>query len=128
MDMSTDLGQRLKAARTVRGLSLDAVGREAKVSQGYLHKLEAGRVANPSPRVLQRLSAVLDIPYRDLMDLAGYLMPDEDNAQGRSVARPSTATNAQLLGHVEALRADVADLRAVQRRILEAVEGRRNPQ
>ncbi len=126
--MSEALGERLKAARTVRNLSLEAVGREAKISQGYLHKLEAGRVTNPSPHVLQRLSGVLDIPYRDLMVLAGYLLPGDDAVGGPAAERPAgpprAATNAQLLGHLEALRTDVADLRATQQRILDALQRR----
>jgi transcriptional regulator with XRE-family HTH domain len=124
--MTEELGERLKAARTVRNLSLEAVGREAKISQGYLHKLEGGRVSNPSPHVLHRLGGVLDIPYRDLMALAGYLLPGDDAvAEGaRPAGPPRAATNAQLLGHLEALRTEVADLRATQQRILDALKSR----
>jgi transcriptional regulator with XRE-family HTH domain len=124
--MSEALGERLKAARTVRSLSLEAVARDAQISQGYIHKLEGGRVSNPSPPVLQRLSGVLDIPYRDLMSLAGYLLPGDDATGGAAAERPAgpqrAATNAQLLGHLEALRTEVADLRATQQRILDALE------
>ncbi len=65
-------------ARSATGLSLEAASRAAKISQGYLHKLEAGKVENPSPRVLHRLSEVLDVPYGQLMRLADYLMPEDD--------------------------------------------------
>jgi ribosome-binding protein aMBF1 (putative translation factor) len=68
--MRTQLGEQLKRARTARGLSLERASGEARISQGYLHKLEAGRVNNPSPRVLQRLGEVLGVPYRRLMELA----------------------------------------------------------
>jgi transcriptional regulator with XRE-family HTH domain len=125
--MSVPLGERLKGARTARSLSLEAVGRDAKISQGYLHKLEAGSVTSPSPHVLKRLSEVLDVPYRDLMALAGYLLPDDDATAPRpkSSGKPRTggpaASNAQLLGHLEALRAEVADLRAQQDEILTAL-------
>jgi transcriptional regulator with XRE-family HTH domain len=123
--MSEALGERLKAARTVRSLSLEAVAREAKISQGYIHKLEGGTVGSPSPHVLQRLSDVLDIPYRDLMNLAGYLLPGDDAVGTGPPQRPAgparAATNAQLLGHLEALRTEVADLRATQQQILEVL-------
>jgi len=32
-------------------------------------------VTSPNPRVLQRLADVLDVSYRELMELTGYLMP-----------------------------------------------------
>jgi len=102
------LGDELKRARSARGLSLESASRAARISQGYLHKLEAGGVDSPSPRVLQRLSEVLGVPYRRLMELADYLMPEED-----VMPKPSPApTNAEIVRLLEAIRAELAELRA----------------
>ena len=71
--MLVKLGKELKAVREKRKASLEAVAGPAGISGAYLHKLERGAVANPSPRVLARLAAVLEISYLRLMELAGYL-------------------------------------------------------
>lgn len=45
----------------------------ASISATYVRKLEQGAVNDPSPRVLRQLARALDVPYRVLMDAAGYL-------------------------------------------------------
>jgi len=127
--MRAELGEQLRDARTARGLSLEATSRAAKISQGYLHKLEAGRVQNPSPRVLQRLSEVLDVPYARLMQLADYLLPADPAApvrhppQESAMTQPTAApTNAELARHLEAIRAELAQLRQAQERLAAAVQ------
>lgn len=45
----------------------------AIISPSYLRKLERGQVNDPSPRVLRRVAAALDLGYLRLMTLAGYL-------------------------------------------------------
>ena len=67
------LGTEIQKARVKRGASLDAVAKPAKISAAYLHKLERGVVNTPSPRVLGRLAAALEVSYLHLMELAGYL-------------------------------------------------------
>ena len=74
--MGNPLGDRLHEVRRIRGLSLKAVAEPAKISIAYLQKLEGGDVQQPNPNVLHRLSAVLDIPYAVLMELAGYVVPE----------------------------------------------------
>lgn len=73
--ISTVVNQTLpEELRRVRGKrSLQDISGQAKISTAYLHKLESGGVGSPSPRVLERLARVLEIPYWTLMELAGYL-------------------------------------------------------
>jgi transcriptional regulator with XRE-family HTH domain len=71
--MLVELGEELRKARDIQGLSLEAVAGPARISATYLHKLERGVVDNPSPRVLARIAVALEIPYLRLMELAGYL-------------------------------------------------------
>jgi transcriptional regulator with XRE-family HTH domain len=71
--MLVELGRELHEIRAERGVSLEAIATPAKISAAYLHKLERGIVNDPSPRVLARLAASLEVPYLRLMELAGYL-------------------------------------------------------
>jgi transcriptional regulator with XRE-family HTH domain len=71
--MLVELGKALRKRREKIGASLESIAGPAKISAAYLHKLEHGVVHSPSPRVLARLAAVLDLPYLRLMELAGYL-------------------------------------------------------
>jgi transcriptional regulator with XRE-family HTH domain len=94
--MLKELGRALRKTRTNKYLSLESVAGPAKISAAYLHKLERGTVNNPSPRVLGRIAAVLEIPYLRLMELAGYL--DEEQlaeAQAR-FPRPHPLAKQQL--------------------------------
>ena len=103
-----ELSQALKDARSGSDLSLEAAGRAAKISPAYLHKLEAGRVRTPSPHVLRRLAAVLELSYPTLMELAGYL--DEDKPRRKEVVMksPEAPTNSEIVRLLEALRSEVA--------------------
>lgn len=124
--------------RTRGARSLEAVSGPAKISTAYLHKLEAGRVGSPSPRVLQRLAEVLEIPYWSLMELAGYGQPADESGddsplhvRGTSRRAPSRGgsapggdpTNAELMRLLEALHAELADLREGQEGLARAVAG-----
>jgi transcriptional regulator with XRE-family HTH domain len=113
--MTEDMGQAIRAARERRGLSTQAVAEQAAISVGYLSKLEHGRVSTPSPRVLQRVAGVLDVSYWSLMRLAGYVPDDAEVPGGEPAAAPPAAgpaTNERIVELLEALRADVAALRA----------------
>lgn len=70
------LGEKLKEVRDVKQLSLAAVAGPAGMSATYLQKLERGEVESPSPHRLHALAVTLDISYTDLMELAGYIVPD----------------------------------------------------
>ena len=128
--MLIELGKQLRDARTKRGLSLEAASRAAKISQGYLHKLEAGRVQSPSPRVLQRLSEVLGISYRRLMQLADYLMPVEEQSPERGAIEEEKAmaqtnvkspTNSELARLLEKVLRELADVRRDQKSLAQAL-------
>ena len=119
--MPVELGDELKQARTVRGLSLDAAGRAAQISQGYLHKLEAGRVNTPSPRVLERLGTVLGIPYERLMELAGYVPPRPQEA---TMPRATAPTNHELARLLEAVLKELIELKHGQHQLAEGLKAR----
>jgi transcriptional regulator with XRE-family HTH domain len=111
-----ELGQRLREVRAARRGSLDSVSRAAKISPAYLHKLEAGLVKAPSPHVLRRLAAALDLPYPALMELAGYLDRGEN-----TMASSGTPTNAEIVRLLEALTREVEAIRQTQDELLRKV-------
>src|SRR2546422_4702430 len=90
--MTEHLGRRLKDVRELRGLSLKAVAEPAGISAAYLQKLERGLVKAPSPHVLYNLSVVLVVPYSHLMQLAGYMVPND-------AARADTDAAMNILAH-----------------------------
>jgi len=124
-----ELAKRLKEARSSHGMTLEAASGAAKISPAYLHKLEAGRVQTPSPHVLRRLAAVLGVPYRTLMTLAGYLDRAEPaaGAEGTPHGIPGTKekpmtqsttravpTNAEIVRLLQTVRAELGELRRGQ--------------
>jgi transcriptional regulator with XRE-family HTH domain len=70
------LGWRLKRARGER--SLMSVAEPAKITAAYLQKLERDTVKRPSPNILYALSEELELPYDELMESAGYVVPRGD--------------------------------------------------
>ena len=90
--MSTsELGEELRRARQLLGLSLKAVAEPAGMSATSLHKLEAGLVDKPEPSRLKALADVLGISYADLFTLAGHPMPETDRRVRSSRTQPKAS-------------------------------------
>lgn len=96
---ANELARVIKAKREVKGLSLAKAAHAANVSPAYLSKLEGAGVQRPSPTLLHQLAPVLDIPYVELMRLAGYVMPNEKK---RPTAGLATALLSEKLTEDEA--------------------------
>jgi transcriptional regulator with XRE-family HTH domain len=62
------LGRRVKQVRTARGLSQVALAARARVTQGFVSKLEAGVKRNPSVAVVTRLAKALKVPVAALLE------------------------------------------------------------
>lgn len=84
----SDLGLALREAREVKGLSLREAAGAAGISPTYLNHLEAAKVKEPSPHVLRRLAVAYNTSYAHLMELAGYVMPDDAEHSERSLTGP----------------------------------------
>jgi transcriptional regulator with XRE-family HTH domain len=120
------MGHRIRAAREAKELSTQAAAASARISPGYLFKLESGLVGTPSPRVLHRVGGVLDIGYWELMRLAGYATPgDEDmppaqaHEEGDEMQEPPT--NERIVELLEAIRAELAEVRQAQAELSDAL-------
>ena len=67
-----ELGRRLRARRTAKGWTLRQAAAETGISNGYLSLIEQGEVKAPSPRFLMALANQYELPYDELMALAGH--------------------------------------------------------
>ena len=76
-EQATTLGEHIRNARQMLGLSLAAAAERAGISATYQKKLESDDVKHPSPTVLHAESEALGLEYATLMALAGYLVPDQ---------------------------------------------------
>lgn len=91
MDKHEDkLGPYLAAVRKQRGLTLREVEAATGISNPYLSQLENGKVREPSPVHLHKLSQLYGVSYATLLQLAGYPVP------GRAAPPPESPIAARL--------------------------------
>jgi transcriptional regulator with XRE-family HTH domain len=74
------LGQFLQETREQIGLTLRAAEKDTGISNAYLSQLEAGKIQQPSPVILHKLSELYKVSYADLMELAGYPVPNRSDS------------------------------------------------
>lgn len=74
----TYLGNLLADARFSKNLSQRQVALYADISNTELYRIEKGTRQKPSPKILKKLSEILDIPYEWLLQYAGYLDLQDD--------------------------------------------------
>lgn len=73
-----EFGRFLKELRIRRGLSMRELSRRAGISQAYISQMEKGDRGNPKPEVIVKLAPHLNISYPELMNVAGYLVKDNE--------------------------------------------------
>ena len=66
------LGERLKAARTARGLSLREVERRTGIHNAHLSQIETGKILRPEMALLWELADLYEADYPELLRLAGH--------------------------------------------------------
>jgi transcriptional regulator with XRE-family HTH domain len=66
MSPARQMGKRLKKLREARDMSQAALATRAKISRGYLIRLEAGR-QDPTLGMLERLAKALGVPVTELL-------------------------------------------------------------
>ena len=67
-DERAALGERLKALREERGMTLDDLERQTGVSKGYLSQLERGEKTNPGVKLVERVADGLGVGVSELID------------------------------------------------------------
>ncbi|MGE0851881.1 MAG: helix-turn-helix domain-containing protein [Hyphomicrobiaceae bacterium] len=109
------LGQHLAGIRTERKLTLREVeeGTDKDISNAYLSQIESGKIKQPSANILGKLAEFYKIDFLHLMELAGYVSPDEKSGSGKKHARgvaalselnPTPEEQAALVDHLQYLR------------------------
>jgi len=69
--MTDELGDRVRALRKEKGMSLSEVARQAEISKGYLSQIEAGDTERPSAQVLFQIASVLGTSVGSLLGMPG---------------------------------------------------------
>lgn len=70
--MEAHYGEYFKALRESKSMTLREVERKADVSNAYLSQLESGKIKQPSPITLHKLSELYGVKYEILMEKVGY--------------------------------------------------------
>lgn len=65
-------GDYFRALREAKNMTLREVEKQADVSNAYLSQLESGKVKQPSPLTLHKLSEIYGVSYDLLMEKVGY--------------------------------------------------------
>ena len=87
-EKSITVGQRIKVARKVAGLTLNRLAEISGFSNPYLSQIETGYCKKPSIEVLKALSDALgNVSFQELLMLAGYsdILPVEAFTQAPSI-------------------------------------------
>ena len=108
-----NLGQKLRNARKVKGLTQVDVATTLGVTQGAVRQWEAG-ATSPSAGNLSKVAALLDIPVAELLAPS----PGAQVTAGRdatvALGHGATATNGgDLAGQLAQIRADLADIKTL---------------
>lgn len=92
------LGPELRRIRRARGVTLRAVEEATGISNAYLSQLETGKITKPSPNFLYRLAEFYKVPYKSLMEDAGYVGEDHagDEEKRRRLSAAALATISDL--------------------------------
>lgn len=69
--LEKNIGEVIAEAREKKGLSQRQLAKLAKINNSELSKIESGVRKEPSPKILRKISNVLDVNYSDLMYMIG---------------------------------------------------------
>lgn len=84
------LGQRLRAARRERGMTLQALGTAAGLSAAFLSRVERGEAATSIANLIE-ISSCLGVPLRDLFEDSNQAYVPKQYTLSRRADRPATA-------------------------------------
>ncbi|SCW87194.1 Transcriptional regulator, contains XRE-family HTH domain [Paenibacillus tianmuensis] len=83
-----DFYDQLRDMRKLKGFTIRELADRSGVSAAYISQLENGNRGVPSPDVLMKLSEGLNIPYTELMQIAGYLEKTASDTEEGSYTKP----------------------------------------
>src|SRR5689334_13657987 len=80
---SNNFGKYLQSLRQEKSLTLRAVEDATGISNAYLSQLEQGKIKQPSPAIIHKLSEIYNVSYGELLALVGY--PIDSTASERPI-------------------------------------------
>lgn len=81
-----DFHEFIKNTRKLSGKTLREIEHITGISNSYLSQLENGKIKNPSPIKIYKISQALEINYEKLMRMLGYpLTQQNDDVKGRKL-------------------------------------------
>lgn len=92
----------IKQTRAELGYSIRKLSRLSGVSHPYISQIETGKIEKPSPDILKKLAAPLDIPLYELMSMAGYI-------DDRTVVEEMFLNLSKINIEIEQTEKDIAD-------------------
>lgn len=84
-DSSISLGELLKMTREAQQKTLRQAELETGISNAYLSQIETGKIKQPSPNLLYKLSCSYNLSYDILMEKAGHIVLRDPQSQSRSL-------------------------------------------
>ena len=72
------------------------------VSNAYLSQIENDQIKKPSPNILNALAELYDIPYEELMERAGFVVPTRSRGNDQRHGRVATFAGHNLTSEEEA--------------------------
>jgi transcriptional regulator with XRE-family HTH domain len=90
--MATSIGDYLKDIRQKKHLTLRQIEETTGIKNAHLSQLENGKIGKPSAEILHKLAGLFGVPYRMLMEMAGYPMEREEDLEIRSRIAKEFAT------------------------------------
>ncbi len=79
MSQTKSLGEELKVARTIKGLSLREVEDLTGISNSYLSQLENDKIKKPSVHILHKLAKLYEVGFERLLEASGIFLNVEKN-------------------------------------------------
>ena len=103
-DTKPTLGQYLQSIREDRHMTLRQVeeATEKEISNAYLSQIEQDKIKKPSPNILNTLAEIYGIDYPNLMEMAGYIIPNKGRSADVRHGRVATFAEHNLTPEEEA--------------------------
>jgi HTH-type transcriptional regulator, competence development regulator len=89
------IGGFLRALRMTRQFTLRKVERLSGVSNAYISQIEQGKIAQPSPHILQKLASCYGVAAADLMRKAGYITESVHTGSSLAPAAANRSSSSQ---------------------------------
>lgn len=75
-EIQKEFGDYLRRLRKERNLSINELAEKSGISNAQISRLENGERGIPKPETIQKIAEALEVPYEEMMVVAGYISAD----------------------------------------------------